>query len=131
MSRNLVIIVLATTFLLVAGIVARLAVRGVNEGPLFSYFSIVLPLLVPVVSGLFIAHSAKTSADSGAVASNAAQQASEQAQSAASEAATNTNGKMDVRFAEVRKAIGDLQGTVNRHLELHASQEGGSNAGSS
>lgn len=149
MNRTVVVIVGATVIVLFGCLFARLSVQHADATSLTNFVTTLLPILVPAIGGVWVAHNAGSIAASAGrkaqVAVNVAQKtASETSEKLdlqttiltdtheqARQAVVNTNGKLDVRLAEVKGAIADLQGTMTRHLEYHASsEEGHQNAGS-
>jgi hypothetical protein len=125
-----VFVVIITALLAVAGLFARLAIANADSTSLTNYVTTLLPLLVPVGYSVIASHKASTNSVEGKQAAQAGQVAAEESKAAATEAAANTNGKMDIRFAEIKSMVAKLDGTMTRHLEMHAQvQEGGPNAG--
>lgn len=119
-NRNLLVIVAATVFLALAAMFVRLSVQGSDSAALANYLTVIVPLLVPSIYTLFKTHSDNQTAAQAAMDNKTA---IEQVEANTANVVENTNGKLDVRFAQVRSDVQDLNAKVERHLQLHA-QEG-------
>lgn len=102
---------------IVVGGIVRLSLAHADASSLVNYVTTVVAVAIPSAA------SYRQSKKSAGHAEDAVTVATDAADSAR-KAEANTNGKMDVRFAELRKAIQDNGAVLTRHLEYHAEKDG-------
>lgn len=112
MSRTVVLIIVATVVVLFGSMFTRLALAHSDASALANYVTSILPPLVPAVGAWYTSHRARRSADQASVSADEAKELT-------GEVATNTNGKLDIRFAKLTGMVQVIESKLDRHLEMH------------
>lgn len=110
LQRGPLLLVGLVAFALVLGVIERLSLAHADTTALISFLTTVTIPSIPAVASWWNGRKTKKHA--------------EQASASAIAAEANTNGKMDMRFAQIRTMVQSVADQMDHHLTYHADKEG-------